>query len=190
MIPLLLLQLIGLGPFMAAWDAYPSPDAVTLRLYLDGEPYSTLPGAATTEAVKLPTIGAHELAISAVALTDGRESVPKTIFAFATVQAVDPCAPPLGAHAPAVFPTSPTVTTGKPGSRSFMNYQLGGPDAVTEVGLLVDGVEVATGTGTDLKAFSGIWFTQPAAGSHMTSVRVKTAFGCVLVRNGPMLVVK
>lgn len=185
MIALLVLQLVGLGPFTAKWDPYSDPTA-TLRLYVDDGLVSEVSATLTSTTFSVPTIGAHTLGLSAV--VNGREGVP-TILAFTALQ-TDPCLPPLGAHAPAIFPTSVTVTTGKPGSRSFLNYQLGGPDAVAEVAIQIDGADVVVGRGADLKAFSGLWFTQPSSGTHTVGVRVLTAFGCALVKLAAPLTVK
>ena len=140
------------------------------------------------------TAGAHVAAL--LAYNASGVSAPSDPLPFTIPAQTDPCTPPLGAHAPAIFPTSPQFTGSKgPGSRAFLNYQLGGPDRVTEVAIQVDGADSSVGRATgptdDLKAFSGMWFTQPSVGSHTLGVRVLTSFGCSLVRQTSLpLVVK
>lgn len=179
-------------PTTFAWDANPNPDhgqSVAGYTLLIDQQQTIDAGDALTVAVSLPP-GSHTATLKAY-WADGTPSPQSTPLPFTVAAAVpDPCLPPLGAHAPAIFPTSPTVTTGKPGSRSFMNYQLGGPDRVVEVAVQVDGVDAAIGRGDDLRAFSGIWFTQPAAGTHSLGVRVMTSFGCALIRPAAVLVVQ
>jgi hypothetical protein len=175
-----------------AWDANPASDNVQgYRLVLD----STISDVGNvTNVTQTVPAGAHVVALLAYNATG--VSAPSDTLPFTIAPQVDPCTPPLGAHAPAIFPTSPQFTGSKgPGSRAFLNYQLGGPDRVTEVAIQVDGADSSVGRATgptdDLKAFSGMWFTQPSVGSHTLGVRVLTAFGCSLVRQTSLpLVVK
>lgn len=171
------------NPVTLAWDQNPEPDVIGYRVVVDQTIHDV--GGARTFTSTYPA-GTHVAAVLAYNAT--LPSPLSTPIAFVIAgQAPDPCSPPLGAHAPAIFPTSPTLTTGKQGSRSFLNYQLGGPDRVVEVAIQIDGVDTtvgrATGPTDDLKDFSGRWFVMPAVGSHTLGVRVLTAFGCALVRN-------
>ncbi len=169
-----------------AWDANPASDSVQgYRLVVD----STISdvGNVLTVAQDVPS-GAHVaalLAYNSFGAGPLSASVP-----FTVPSQTDPCTPPLGTHAPAIFPTSATLTTGKPGSRSFLNYQLGGPDKVVEVAVQIDGADSVVGKGSDLAAFSGMWFVQPSVGSHSLGVRVLTDFGCALIRktSAPLVV--
>lgn len=186
MIPLLVLQaLIGLGPFTAVWDTYAVPSA-TLRLYVDDVLTTTVPATATSVPFTVPAVGAHTLGLSAV--IDGKEG-PKTLVSFTSSQ-TDSCLPPLGTHAPAIFLTSITPTTGRPGSRSLLNFQLGGPDTVTLTAVQIDGLDQPPMAGTDLRAFGSMWFTHPSPGTHAIGLRIQTSFGCSLTRGGLTLVVK
>jgi hypothetical protein len=177
------------GPVTATWNANPEPDIAGYRLIIDSS--ITDVGNVTTFVTPTLPAGPHKAALIAYN-TSGLVSAPSSPPVLFTVvgQTADPCLPPLGAHAPAIFPTSATLTTGRPGSRSFLNYQLGGPDPVVEVAVQIDGTDAAVGKGSDLKAFSGMWFTQPATGTHTLGVRVLTSFGCALVRSAAPLVVK
>jgi len=176
-------------PVTATWNANPEPDIAGYRLIIDSTIYEV--GNVTTFVTPTLPAGPHQAALIAYN-HDNVASVPSSPPVLFTVvgQTADPCLPPLGAHAPAIFPTSATLTTGRPGSRSFLNYQLGGPDPVVEVAVQIDSTDAAVGKGSDLKAFSGMWFTQPATGTHTLGVRVLTAFGCALVRSAAPLVVK
>lgn len=189
MIPLLLLlQFLGLGPFTAAWNPDPPPGATALRLYVDDVLVSTLPPDVTSAPITVPAMGPHVLGLTALI---GDFETAKATFAFTALGTqADPCATPLGAHAPAVFLTSVTVTTGRPGSRSFLSFQLAGPDPFVETAVQVDGVDATVSTATDARAYGSQWFTQPPTGTHRLGLRVRTAFGCTLVRVGPTLVVK
>lgn len=171
------------NPVTLAWDQNPEPDVIGYRVVVDQTIHDV--GGARTFTTTYPA-GTHDAAVLAynATLSSGLSVPVRFVIAG---QAPDPCLPPLGAHAPAIFPTSPTLTTGKPGSRSFLNYQLGGPDRVVEVAIQIDGVDQvpigrATGPTDDLEGFSGRWFVMPAVGSHALGVRVLTAFGCALVR--------
>jgi hypothetical protein len=175
------------SPVTFAWDANPVSDNVLgYRLVVDATISDVGNVLTTTQTLAAGPHVAALLAYNAIAVSTPSAALPFTVPG----QTADPCLPPLGAHAPAIFPTSATLTTGRPGSRSFLNYQLGGPDPVVEVAVQVDGADAAVGKGTDLKAFSGMWFTQPATGTHTLGVRVLTAFGCALVRQAAPLVVK
>lgn len=171
----------------AVWDANPASDTVQgYRLLIDSTIIDVGNVLSTTQPVPAGAHVAALLAYNSFGAGPLSVSVPFTIGAQP-----DPCTPPLGTHAPAIFPTSPTITTGRPGSRSFLNYQLGGPDKVVEVAVQIDGADAVVGKGTDLAAFSGMWFVQPAVGSHSLGVRVLTDFGCALIRKTSLpLVVK
>jgi hypothetical protein len=175
-----------------AWDANPATDAVQGYRFVVDSTISDVGNVTTFSGTFQP--GDHIASVLAYnALGVSPPSVP---VSFTIAPQTDPCTPPLGAHAPAIFPTSPQFTGSKgPGSRAFLNYQLGGPDRVTEVAIQVDGADSSVGRATgptdDLKAFSGMWFTQPSVGSHTLGVRVLTSFGCSLVRQTSLpLVVK
>jgi hypothetical protein len=169
------------GAVTATWNPNPESDIAGYRLIID----STITDVGNVTIYRTGTIsaGPHVAAVMAYN-TAGLVSAPSSPpVDFTVAQTADPCLPPLGAHAPAVFPTSPTLTgSGKVGSKAFLNYQLGGPDAVVESAVQIDGIDAAVGKGTDLKAFSGMWFTMPATGTHTLGVRVLTSFGCALTR--------
>jgi hypothetical protein len=172
----------------ATWTPNAETDIAGYHLIIDSTVYAV--GNVTTYVVPSVAAGTHVAALTATNLA-GLTSPPSVPVSFTIAAQSDPCLPPLGAHAPAIFPTSATLTTGKPGSRSFLNYQLGGPDKVVEVAVQIDGADAVIGKGTDLAAFSGMWFVQPAVGSHALGVRVLTDFGCALIRKTSLpLVVK
>jgi hypothetical protein len=190
MITLLVLQLLS-SVVKFAWDANtPDPThAIGYQLTVDNQVFDV--GPAITAAVTLQS-GPHQATVAAYFADvptpiPGPSSAPLT---FTVAAGPDPCAPPLGAHAPAVFLTSITQTTGRPGSRSLLNYQLGGPDTVTVTAVQVDGVDQTPMFGGDLRAFGSMWFTQPASGTHTLGLRIQTSFGCGLTRGGLTLVVK
>jgi hypothetical protein len=79
---------------------------------------------------------------------------------------------------PTVFVTRWEHTTGRPGSRFRINFQLGGSSPITEIQGRISGQTMATVTGTDLRETGGIWLTAPAAGTFPISVWVKAANGC------------
>jgi hypothetical protein len=188
MIPLLLLQLLT----TFAWDANAPDPGHTLGYRLTVDTQTVDVGPAVTASLTLPA-GPHQATVQAY-WSDvqppavGPPSAPPLTFTVAA--GPDPCAPPLSAHAPAVFLTSVTPTTGRPGSRSLLNFQLGGPDTVTLTAVQVDGVDQTPMVGSDLRAFGSMWFTQPAAGTHTVGLRIVTSFGCGLTRGGVVLVVK
>jgi hypothetical protein len=160
------------------WDANPATDAVLGYRFVADNTISDVGNVTTFSGTFQP--GDH--VASVLAYNALGVSPPSASVAFTIGAQNDPCAPPLGIHAPAIFPTSPTFTTGRPGSRSFLNYQLGGPDKVVEVAVQIDGADAVVGKGSDLAAFSGMWFVQPAVGSHSLGVRVLTDFDCALTR--------
>lgn len=94
------------------------------------------------------------------------------------------CLPPLGAHAPAIFLTALERTTGNPGSRARLNFQIAAPDPITTVAVQIDGADdpQSVFAGTSLANAGGVWFTTPQAGSHDVGLRVTTSAGCQLVR--------
>lgn len=175
------------GTVTATWDPNPEANIGGYRLIIDSS--ITDVGNVTIFQTGIIPAGNHVAALLAYTTDQPPLVSPPSDPVHFTVAAVqDPCAPPLGAHAPAIFPTSPTITTGRPGSPSFMNYLLGGPDAVVEIAVQVDNADVVVAPGpgeprgANLKAFSGMWFTTPPAGSHVVGIRVVTAFGCALTR--------
>lgn len=184
MIALLLMLQTLPGPSVTAiWDPNPASDNVTgYHLIVDNTIYDV--GWVTTYTIPVIAPGVHVAAVTATN-ADGITSPPSTPpVTFTIGQPPDPCAPPLGSHAPAIFPTSPTFTGSKSvGSQAFLNYQLGGPDPVVEIAVQIDGEDVIAGKGADLGAFSGMWFTMPALGTHTLGLRVLTSFGCRLIRN-------
>lgn len=179
MIPLLVLQLVTF-----AWNANPPEDAVLgYRLVID-QTISDVGDVLTYAAPVAP--GTHQAALLAYSAT--AISAPSPVITFVAGQ--DPCGPPLGSHAPAVFLTSVTVTTGRPGSRSFLSFQLAGPDPFIETAVQVDGADASVATAVDARNYGSQWFTQPAVGTHTVGLRIKTSFGCELTRGGVRLVVK
>lgn len=184
------LEVRGLGPFVATWDPYTLDASATFPLYLDGVRIGEAPAGATTFPFRLAALGPHRLELAA--LVAGVESIERAAVAFTATAIADPCAVPFGAHAPAIFVTNLAPTTGRPGSRSAISFQLAAPDPVIELAVRIDDVEqlpiVRAGPG-DLRSVGSLWFTQPAAGTHTIAVRVLTAFGCTLTRAGAPLVV-
>ncbi len=199
MIAFLVLQtLIGLGPFTATWDSYNDPvfalSDVTLQFYVDDAPVASIPAAlaSTSQDFTLKTFGQHSVMLTAKSATAESDKTKSTVLFRNDPQANDPaCNPPLGTHAPAVFPTTLTVTTGKAGSPAAQNFLVTAPDPVVELAVQIDGKDVQPiGTGSDLRAFTGLRFTTPLPGTHTMGIRVLTAFGCTLVRSAAPLVVK
>lgn len=161
------------------WDANaPTEQVIGYLLTVDTQTVDV--GPAVVATLTLPS-GPHQATVQAYA-SNHIPSPPSMPLGFTVVAEPDPCAPPLGIHAPAIFLTSVTVTTGRPGSRSLLNFQLGGPDTVTLTAVQVDGLDQPPMAGSDLRAFGSMWFTQPATGSHTLGLRVLTSFGCALTR--------
>lgn len=200
MIAFLVLQtLVGLGPFTAHWNPYSDPiykiSDITIRLYVDDAIVANVPASviASEQEFTVKTFGTHSVALTAVhtqlAVESGR--TPAITFVNTAAQNDPACLAPLGVHAPAVFPTTVTLTTGKTGSPAFQNFLVTAPDPVIEIALQIDGKDqLPTGTGTDLRAFSALRFTMPLPGTHTMGVRVVTAFGCTLTKTAAPLIVK
>ncbi len=99
------------------------------------------------------------------------------------VPAPDPCLPPFGPEVANVFVTGWQATSGMPGSKMRVNYQLASKSPIVEVAALLTGGAltksvVAKTAGTDLTSDAGVWFVTPTAGSYQLTVSVKNAFGC------------
>jgi len=99
------------------------------------------------------------------------------------------CQPPLGRLAPSIFVTDWAATTGRPGSRARVNFQLASPNSpiVAIAVKLVSDADQSTLTsstlvgGVDLTATAGLWFTTPLFnGKYRLTVYVKNAAGCEL----------
>ncbi len=85
------------------------------------------------------------------------------------------CAPPFGADSISVTITGFTATTGRPGSRMNVRFQLASTTPITKVTARLAGVDVATGSGTDVM---GLWFATPASGTYPLSVYAENQAGC------------
>jgi hypothetical protein len=193
--------LIGLGPFTATWDYDPASNN-TFKLYVDSTVVATTAKGVHTTPFLLPSVGPHIIGISALDSSTNLESTKTTVPVNSTnptppnpplppVITDNECAAPLGAHAVAVFPSTRVITTGRPGSKTLQNFQVGGPDPIVEIAIRIDGVEqTPTARGNDLSTTGSLYFTQPAVGSHLIEVRALNLHGCQVVRSAGTLVVK
>jgi hypothetical protein len=185
----LVLSIIN-GALTLAWDPNPPSDNVTAyRVLID----QTLSDVGDVETFLLPdTLAPGQHAANVFAVNATAVSPPSATLLFTVPgQAPDPCLPPFGVHAPALFPSTVLITSGRPGSLSNINYTVAGPDAITDVVVLIDDVDQPIqGHGTDLTPFTRMSFTQPAVGSHSIGLRITTSFGCVLIKHAsaPLIV--
>jgi hypothetical protein len=86
---------------------------------------------------------------------------------------------PVCADMPSVFVTRWAMTSGKPGSRMRIDYQLASVSPIIQIRAKVAGTVVAVVTGTDLRDSGGIWFTTPASGRYTLALEATNAAGCV-----------
>ena len=107
------------------------------------------------------------------------------------------CTPPLGRLAPSIFVTDWSATTGRPGSRARVNFQLASPNSpiVTVVLRLAPDTDptVTTSTtdvsGANLTVLAGLWFVTPSSnGTYRLTVYVKNAAGCELTTGATRLI--
>jgi hypothetical protein len=126
-----------------------------------------------THAINLPTlvVGQHLVDVRAC-YADGQCSDPAAL-AFVLEQPAPVCA-----DVPSVFVTRWEHTTGKPGSRMRVNFQLASISPIVEIHAEVDSEVVARITGTDLRDTAGVWFVTPGIGTHALRVFAKNAAGC------------
>lgn len=158
-----------------AWDPVSDPALVGYRIA-----YGTTPGTYPNQVdvgnvttFKLPALpdGTYHFVVLAYG-TDERQDSPFSNAVSTTLGPV-PC-PVL----PSVFVTRWEHTTGIPGSRMRVNYQLASAVPIVEVQARLVGKTVATIKGEDLRDSAGIWFTTPASGRYALSVWVKDSNGC------------
>jgi len=173
------------GPVTATWNTNPETDIAGYRIVVDSTIYDV--GNVTTFTTPTLPAGPHTAVVMAYNHNNevSPTSTPPVPFTVPG-QATDPCTDPVSGHMPAVFPTSVTVTTGKPGSPSSLNYKLASPDPIVEVAVVVDGqdavVRRVNDPSEDLTPFTGLWFTQPGTGTHTVAIRIKTSFGCAVTK--------
>ena len=96
---------------------------------------------------------------------------------------------PLGPEAASVVVTRWLATSGKPGSRMRVDYQLASKSPIVEIGVKLNAVPVAIVSGENLTSSAGTWFTAPAVGSYKLAVAVRNAFGCTREAVAPFNVV-
>ncbi len=70
------------------------------------------------------------------------------------------------------------ATSGKPGSKMRVDYQLSSHTPVVEIDALLNGVAQQIQVGLDLTDSGGMWFVAPASGTYALTVRAKNAYGC------------
>ncbi len=87
----------------------------------------------------------------------------------------NPCEAPFGVDAISLTITGVTSTTGRPGSRMNVRFQLASRSPITRVTARLAGVDVASGSGTDIM---GLWFATPPSGTYSLSVFAENAAGC------------
>lgn len=104
----------------------------------------------------------------------------------AYVAAIEIPGPPQCADVPSVFVTRWAATTGKPGSRMRVDFQLASISPITEIQARLKGDTYATITGTDLRGAAGIWLTTPVPGTYDVTVWVKNAAGCTREAAAPV----
>lgn len=96
------------------------------------------------------------------------------------------CVPPLGSQSIAMFITAWSATTGKPGSRSHVDFQIASVSAITKLTARLGGVDVASGAGSDV---GSLWFTTPTSGTYALTVYAENAYGCIRETMSPRSVV-
>lgn len=107
------------------------------------------------------------------------------IWAGNQVPPPDPRCDVLGDRHVGVFVTDWMATTGQPGSKGRVNFQLSSPNSpITQVWAHLGSESLGqVVTGTDVTAISGIWFTVPTtSGSYALTVDASNAYGCRTVQ--------
>ncbi len=88
------------------------------------------------------------------------------------------CAVPLGAESVSAVVTGWKATSGKPGSKMRVDYQLSSNTPVTEIDAILNGVVQQIQVGLNLTDSAGMWFIAPASGTYSLTVRAVNAYGC------------
>ncbi len=88
------------------------------------------------------------------------------------------CAVPLGPESVSVVVTGWKATSGKPGSRMRVDYQLSSHTPITGIDVLLNGDAVKQQVGDNLTDSGGMWFVAPDSGTYMLTLRAVNAFGC------------
>lgn len=96
------------------------------------------------------------------------------------------CVPPLGPQALAMFITDWSATTGRPGSRAHVDFQITSLSAITKLRARLNGADVAAAAGNDV---GSLWFTTPASGTYALTVYAENAYGCTRETLSPRTVV-
>jgi hypothetical protein len=165
-------------PFRIAWDHDGAnlTDFVVLR---DGSEIAVLPGAIRElPATHIQTLSAGQHTYQVIARgrdADGAITVSGPATLLITATAVQTCS---GADALSVFVTRWEMTTGNPGSRMRVNYQLASASPVTRIEAKINGAVVAFAEGADLRETAGLWLTTPAPGVYKLQVFARNAAGC------------
>jgi hypothetical protein len=134
-----------------------------------------VPGVTQAYAVSLPVLNAGSNTVDVRACFDVTDCGEwSSTLAFTLEQPAPVCV-----DVPSVFITRWTMTSGKPGSRMRIDYQLASSSPIVQIQAKVAGVVVAVVGGTDLRDSGGIWFTTPASGRYVLALEVKNAAGCV-----------
>lgn len=96
------------------------------------------------------------------------------------------CVPPLGPQSLAMFITDWSATTGRPGSRAHVDFQITSLSAITKLRARLNGADVAAAAGNDV---GSLWFTTPASGTYALTVYAENAYGCTRETMSPRTVV-
>ncbi len=71
------------------------------------------------------------------------------------------------------------ATSGKPGSRMTVDFQLGSKSPIVSAVAKLNGVTVSqTIKGSNLSDVGSVWFYAPPIGSYVLSVEAANSFGC------------
>lgn len=182
----LLPALAGAQTDQLAWDhAINSPRADRFELSLDGGktwtvnlgvPPHTVGATVLTYITPMPSVPAGSTLAVRACDVSGCSGPSNTL----TIGSPPPPPPPCTtlSELPSVFVTRWEHTTGLPGSRFRLNFQLGGPVPITDVEARIAGVAGASLSGTDLREAGGIWLTTPVSGRYPVSVWVRGSNGC------------
>lgn len=125
---------------------------------------------------------------AATAVTLSPEFVLVAKAVPAQTPSTDPrCTPPLGDRVVNVFLNKYHKTTGNPGSRSWVEFQLASPNSpIMQTVVRLNGQPAAHGTMTardgDISQLAGSWFDLPtAAGDYALTVEATNQYGCTAV---------
>jgi hypothetical protein len=131
-------------------------------------------GVTQAYAVSLPVLNAGSNTVDVRACFDATDCGEWSLALPFTMEQPAPVCTDI----PSVFITRWEHTTGKPGSRMRVNFQLASISPIVEIHAEVNSEIIARIRGTDLRDTAGIWFVTPGIGSHSLRVFAKNSAGC------------